>query len=355
MREPIRLLILGSGSMGTGVARLAYQKQGLALTGIYARRPERNGLVPGSALGLDPDPGFLIMTDLDAAIAASRPDVAIQATCSTLADAKVEISTLIRHGVNVISIAEEMAFPACVSPEIADELHALAVDNGVSVLGTGINPGFVLDTLIIALSGVCADITAITATRVNDLTPFGRSVLSGQGVGLTPDEFRQGLDDGSVVGHVGFVQSMHMIARALGWDIDRIEETREPIISTVRRKTEFVTVEPGQVAGCLHTAQAWVNGRSAITLVHPQQVLPGLENVATGDIIEITGTPDIKLSGSPEIPGGQGTVALAVNAIPRVLNAAPGLHTMADLTVPSAVLADMRTFVHDQKGGDAND
>lgn len=338
MRDQIRLLVLGTGQMGSGIARLALNKPGLELVGACARREARAGTDLGPAIGLDHELGLSIANDLGETIAATRPDVAIQATCSTLIEAKAEITTLLEHGVNVISIAEEMAFPACVSSEIADELHALAVKHDVSVLGTGINPGFVLDTLVLVLSGVCADVTSITATRVNDLSPYGPSVLSTQGVGLTVDSFHQGLRDHSVVGHIGFPQSIHMIAKALGWRIERIEEIREPIVSKVRRRTEFVTVEPGHVAGCLHTAVAYKADNPIITLIHPQQVMPHLEGVDTGDSIEITGTPDIKLSGSPEIPGGQGTVAIAINSIPRVMAAAPGLHTMADLPVPAAWL-----------------
>lgn len=351
MYDPIRLLVLGTGQMGSGIARLALKKPGLKLVGAYARRKDRADMDLGPLIGLDHDLGIAIINDVEEAIAVSSPDVAIQATCSTLADARAEITTLLENGIHVISIAEEMAFPACVSSEIADELHVLAVRNNVSVLGTGINPGFVLDTLVITLTGVCADVTAINATRVNDLSPYGPSVLSTQGVGLTVDEFHQGIQDHSVVGHIGFPQSIHMIARALGWDIERIEESREPIVSQVRRETEFITVEPDHVAGCLHTAVAYKDGKAVITLIHPQQVLPHLEGVDTGDSIEITGTPNIKLDGSPEIPGGQGTVAIAINSIPHVLGVAPGLHTMADLPVPSAALGDIRNRV----GGGADD
>ena len=143
-----------------------------------------------------------------------------------------------------------------------------------------------------------------------------------------------------MVGHVGFAQSIHMIAASVGWEIERIEETREPIVSRVHRETSFISVEPGQVAGCLHTARAYRGGRPVITLIHPQQVRPDLEGVETGDSIDIVGLPDVRLSGSPEIPGGQGTVALAVNTIPRIIDAPPGLHTMADLPVPAAILGD---------------
>jgi 4-hydroxy-tetrahydrodipicolinate reductase len=164
-------------------------------------------------------------------------------------------------------------------------------------------------------------------------------------VGLTPEAFRAGLKDGTIVGHVGFPQSMHMIAGALGWAVERIDETREPIVSQVRRETPFVKVEPGRVAGCLHIAVAYQRGTPVITLTHPQQIHPQLAGVKTGDTIEIFGTPHVRLAGSPEIPGGQGTMALAVNMIPRILAASPGLHTMIDLPVPAAMLGDACRFV----------
>jgi 4-hydroxy-tetrahydrodipicolinate reductase len=263
-------------------------------------------------------------------------------------DALPEISTLLNHSVNVISIAEEMTFPKESSPAIAEQLHWHAAKQGVSLLGTGINPGFVLDLLVITLSGVCADIQNITAKRVNDLSAYGPSVLSTQGVGMTPEAFQKGVSNGTVVGHYGFKQSIHMIAKAVGWDIDEIQESREPIIAEVQHNTPFITVEPGQVAGCNHTAIAYRNKQPVITLLHPQQVQPEAEGVATGDSIEIKGTPDITLSGSPEIPGGIATAAIAVNSIPRVLNAAPGLYSMADLPVPAAMLADARRFLPEE-------
>lgn len=345
MRDVIRVLVLGTGQMGSGIARLVLQKPGLALTGAYGRRKQRAGTDLGRAIGMGHDLGVAISNDLEAAIVQARPEVAIQTTCSRLADALPEISTLVRSGINVISIAEEMAYPAASSPALASELDRLAVEHGVTVLGTGINPGFVLDLLIITLSGVCSHIQSITAKRINDLSPYGPSVLASQGVGLTPEAFRAGLEDGSVVGHFGFPQSIHMVADALGWEIERIEENREAIISTVRRETTYVTVAPGGVAGCMHTAVAYRRGTPVITLIHPQQVHPHLDGVETGDVIEINGTPQVRLAGSPEIPGGLGTIALAVNSIPHVLNAVPGLHTMADLPVPAAMLGNARRLV----------
>jgi 4-hydroxy-tetrahydrodipicolinate reductase len=337
--------------MGSGIARLVLRKKGLELVGAYCRRSERAGMDLGEAIGLDGVLGLPLSGDLARSIERARPHLAIQATCSRLADAMDEITVLARRGVHTISIAEEMAYPAARHPRLAEDIDRLAAAHGAVVLGTGVNPGFVLDLLVIALTGVCAEVGSITARRVNDLSPYGPTVLASQGVGLSPEAFRLGLEDGTVVGHVGFAESIHMIAAALGWEIERIEETREPIVSGVRRETAFTTVEPGQTAGCLHTAVAYRDGRPAITLVHPQQVNPYLEGVQTGDAIEIAGTPHVRLAGSPEIPGGEATVALAVNMIPRVLNAAPGLHVMADLPVPAAIHGDIRRLIRQAPQG----
>ena len=334
MRDDIRVLVLGTGQMGAGIARLLVVKPGLKLVGAFARRTERAGMDVGAAIDLGRDLGITVGVELAALIERAQPDIAIQATCSRIVDAMGEITMLARHGVHVISIAEE--------------LHWLAVSKGVAVLGTGVNPGFALDLLVVTLSAVCADIESVTATRSNDLSPYGSSVLASQGVGLSPQAFAQGGRDGTVVGHLGFPESMHLIAAALGWDIERIEQTREPVVSRVRRETPLTTVQPGQVAGCHHRAVAYCAGRAVITLDHPQQVHPQLEGVATGDRIEIRGSPNVCLSGSPEIPGGEATVALAVNMIPRVMNAPPGLHTMLDLPVPAALLGDARRVVRER-------
>lgn len=355
MRDRIRVLVLGTGQMGSGIIRLVLQKPGLELVGAYGRRAERAGTDLGHAIGLGRPLDLRIGAKLDELIERSDPDVAIQATCSRLDDATAEIVTLLRRGVSVISIAEEMAFPARRFPVAAGEIDRLARAGNAAVLGTGINPGFVLDLLVIALTGVCSEVQSITATRINDLSPFGPSVLKRLGVGLTSEQFQRGLENGSVVGHIGFPQSIDMIAAALGWEIDRIEETRKPIISRVARKTPFVTVSPGETAGCFQTAVAFCGGRPVITLVHPQEICPELADVETGDTIEIVGSPPLKVYARPEIPGGAGTISLAVNMIPRVLGAAPGLYSMADLPVAAAMMTDVRNLVRQAYSGGSHD
>ena len=342
MGNSIRVLILGTGRMGSEMARSVLDTPGLELAGAYGKRRERAGTDLGRAIGLDRDLGIAIDADLRKAVKRTRPHIALQATCSGLDDAWPEVAILLREGVSVVSIAEEMAYPACHSPAVAAEMADLARANGAGVVGTGINPGFVLDLLIVALTGVCSSVEAITGIRVNDLSPYGPTVLKAQGVGMTPEAFEAGLDDGTVKGHFGFPESISMITSALGCTVERIEQTVEPIISDVRRETPFVTVMPGRIAGTRHTAVGYRNGAPFITLTHPQQIRPELAGVETGDKIEIIGRPNLRLSGNPEIPGGVGTVAIAINMIPRILSASAGLYTMTELPVPAALIGGAR-------------
>ena len=347
-----RILVLGTGQMGAGIARQVLATPGLELAGVYGKRQERSGLDVGRAIDLGHDLGIVIETDLRSLAARTEADIAIQATCSKVDDAWPEIEVLLDQGISVISIAEEMACPSCSSPTIAAAMDDLARARHAAVVGTGINPGFVFDLLVILLTGVCLRVDSITATRVNDLSQFGPTVLRAQGIGLTPDAFKAGVKAGTARGHIGFAESISMIASALGLNIDRIEQTIEPIVSAVRRETPFITVEPGCIAGTQHTAIAYRQGRPFITLNHPQQVRPELAGVETGDLIEINGIPDLRLGGHPEIPGALGTIAIAVNMIPRILAAAPGLHSMADLPVPAALPggAALDTERHGRRG-----
>lgn len=332
--EPIRIMVWGLGAMGGGIARLAAAKENLRVVAGVDRDPAKIGRDLGEVLARDPL-DLVVESDPAAALARSKPDVVAIATGSFLREVEPQIETAVAAGANVICLAEEMAYPWAVDASAADRLDRLAKSAGVTVLGTGINPGFILDTLIIALTGVCHGIRRIKGVRINDLSPFGPTVMRTQGVGTTPEEFARGLADGSIVGHIGFQQSAAMIAAAVGWRLDRVEEERSPIVSTVRRQTEYATVEPGRVAGCRHLAYGYVDGELVLELEHPQQVVPAAEGVETGDYISITGSPGIDVAIKPEIPGGLGTIGIAVNMIPHVLAAQPGLVSMKDLPVPA--------------------
>ncbi len=324
--------VYGTGAMGSGIISLILEKENLNLVGVVSKRKERVGLDVGWILGRE-NIGVKISND-PIEIIEKGVDVFIHATCSRVKDAYPEIVPILKNRVNVITIAEEMSYPWVASKELADSMDSIAKEAGVSILGTGVNPGFVLDTLIITLTGVMKKIDRIYAKRVNDLSPYGPSVMKTQGVGTTVEEFNNGLKRGEIVGHFGFPESINMICEALNWKLDKIIETREPIISNVYRRTQYIEVKPGMVAGCRHVARGIIDGEEKIVLEHPQQVLPQLEGVETGDYIQIEGDPSINFVNKPEINGGVATISIAVNMIPLVYEARPGLLTMKDLPIP---------------------
>ena len=256
---------------------------------------------------------------------------------------------ILEKGINIISTAEEMAYPKAQQPDLAVELNKIAKENNVTVLGTGINPGFIMDLLVIALTGAMTDVTHIEANRVNSLSPFGPAVMEEQGVGITVDKFNAGIKDGSLAGHVGFAESVLMIADAIGIKLDKFEQQMEPIVTSVDRKSKYGEALKGNVAGVKMTGQGLIDGEVFIDMKHPQQIEPELEGTHTGDYINIKGIPEINMAITPEIDGGIGTIAVCVNMIPHVLNARSGLKTMIDLPVPRAILGDMRDLLEEEK------
>ncbi|NPV69778.1 MAG: NADP-binding protein [Firmicutes bacterium] len=328
--------------MGSGVGRVLMRRPGVEIVGAIRANPLKAGMDLGEALDLDERTGVTVTTDPGTVIGKAGADIVIHSTGSFVKEVYQQLEECARASLDVISIAEEMAYPWMGSPHLAASLDATAKEHGVSILGTGVNPGFVLDALIVTLTGACTRVDRIHASRINDLSPFGPTVMRTQGVGTSPEEFQEGVKRGTIVGHIGFPESMALIARALGWRLDRVEETREPIISTVRRATPHVQVAPGMVAGCKHIGKGFVDGKEVITLEHPQQIHPEVEGIETGDYISIEGEPGINLSIKPEIPGGTGTIAVAVNMIPHVLNAPAGIVTMNDLPLPRAWMSDIR-------------
>lgn len=338
--NPIRVLQWGLGAMGSGMAKLMLEKNGLKIVAAVDSRPDYVGKDLGEVLKVGKTLGVKVTDKPEEVLKKENVDIVVIATTSWLKEQIPDLRRIVSAGINCISIAEEMADAYAQNPILARELDELAIKHKVTVLGTGVNPGFVLDLIVVALSGGNHTVERIEASRVNDLSPYGPTVMQTQGVGTTPEAFKAGIADGSIVGHVGFPESIHMISDALGLGVDRIVQNREPIISKVYRETPHVKVQPGMVAGCSHIGIGYRGDKEIIKLIHPQQILPELENENTGDYINIYGKPEIHMSIKPEIAGGIATEGLAVNMIPHVVAATPGLKRMIDMPVPAALMGE---------------
>ena len=347
--EPIKVVIWGFGAMGSGMAKMLLNKKGVEIVGVCDHHESRVNHSIFEVLGVERHErkDVVIAADIKTILTKKCCDICMIATHSFTKEAMPGILYALSQGVNVISTAEEMAYPRAQTPELADEIDRCAKENGVTVLGTGINPGLMMDLLVVMLTGAMTDVSHIEAKRINSLSPFGHAVMVEQGVGLSVESFEDGIKSGELAGHVGFAESIAMISDALGLGVEKIQTQMEPIITLTERRSPHGYAAAGHVAGVNMTGQGKVADRVCIDMVHPQQIEPELAGVTTGDYIRLKGSPDINMAITPEVEGGLGTIAMCVNMIPHVINARPGLKTMIDLPVPRAMMGDMRQFVEE--------
>ena len=345
--QKIKVVIWGFGAMGQGMADMILSKKGVEITGVCDLSPKLMGEKVFQVLSKDRNAknDVTITGSIDDLLDRKKCDIVLLTTDSLTKRAYKKIAKVVAHGINVISTAEEMAYPKAREPGISRELDDLARKNKATVLGTGINPGFIMDFLVIALSGTMNTVEYIEANRVNSLSPFGAAVMKEQGVGITVGEFEERVKNNDLAGHIGFRESVAMIADAMGVKLNAFKQQMTPIITEVPRQSKYGRAPKGSLAGVNMTGQGIRGGRVFINMKHPQQIEPELGGISTGDHITLKGRPNINMTITPEIDGGIGTIAICVNMIPHVLNARPGLKSMIDLPVPRAILGDMRDIL----------
>lgn len=340
--EKVRVVLYGIGAIGSRIGRFLLGKEGVEVVAAIDAK-DKVGRDLGVILGLDKHLGIHVSGDPESVFSKVKADIVIHATTSFLEEAYPQIARALEHEVNVVSTCEELAYPYTAEPVLAQKLDELAKERGATVLGTGINPGFIMDTLAITLTGVCQEVERIRVTRRINATTRRAQFQKKIGAGLSVEEFEDRIERKIVTGHVGLEQSVSMIANALGWELDEIEiDPVEPVVAKTLVKSEAIRVNPGQVAGLRQRSRGVSGGRELITL--EIQAFIGAEQ--EHDSVSIQGTPNFCAKISPCIHGDVGTVAIVVNSIPKVLKAPPGLVTMKDLPAPSAVLDDMRKYLH---------
>jgi 4-hydroxy-tetrahydrodipicolinate reductase len=344
--QKIKIIIWGLGAMGAGMADLLLSKKGVDITGI-AGRGSKIGRSMYDYLSVErngrPE---IIIKNYDEVITEKSADVVLLCTGAFTENIYSKIQYIVSKKINVITCAEKLVYPYGQDKESAQELDALAKKNGVSVVGTGINPGFIMDLLTLVLTGCCYQIDHISVKRRSGISSFGPAFMQARGIGITEDAFRQGIKSGELQGFTGFYQSMYMVADAIGWQLDNITQKIEPLITTVDRKAPYAHARIGTVAGCVVKAQGSVEGKLKIAFETTEEINPEQTMAKTGDYITIRGTPNINIVNTPEIPGGIATIALCVNMIPHIINATPGLKTMLDMPIPHVIAGDMRDYVH---------
>ena len=327
MSDSIRVIEYGLGPIGSAVARHVVERPGLELVGGVDIDPAKLGLDIGQAIGLDNPLGFVVAQTLAQALAQTEAEVVIHTTSSYFDLFKGQIVEILEAGFDVVSTAEELSFPWLDHSEEAAEIDAVAKRAGKTVLGTGVNPGFIMDTLPLCLTGICQRVDHVDVTRVINASTRRGPFQGKIGSGMTVEDFQAKMDAGRM-GHVGLPESVGMVFDTLGKKLARYESAVSPVVADHLVKTEYYEVQPGRVMGLKQVARGYTEEGEFMTLTF----IAALDAGEDGDTIKITGKPDleVKLKGTN---GDIATVAMAVNAVRRVKQAAPGLLTMRDLPV----------------------
>jgi hypothetical protein len=327
---PTRVMIMGLGPIGAGVTRQLAARDNFKIVSAVDIDPAKAGKDVGEVVGLGRKTGVVVVTDPAAAIRKTKPQVAVLCTSSALRKIWPQVDAVLKLKVPIVSTTEELSYPWFSNKPLARRIDAAAKKAKVAVVGTGVNPGFAMDALPIALTAICERVDSIRVDRVQDARirrlPFQQKI----GSGLTPAEFAEKVK-ALTVRHVGLTESVAMIADALGWKLDRITDEIQPKIAAAPVESQFLKVAAGRVCGIIQDGVGYVKGEPRIVL-HMEAYLGAPE---THDSVQVEGSPRLNVRAIGGYHGDVATHSITVNTIPKALAAAPGLHTMRSLALPS--------------------
>lgn len=331
--EKINVFIYGCGVMGRKIAEALDEKTSMNVVGAVDIDPQLVNKDLGELFDQPKMTGVIIQSDANKVFSKVKAQAVVLTTSSYLKQVFPQVTQCLKAGMNVISTCEELSYPWKREPDLARSIDNLAREMKVTVTGTGINPGFLMDTLPLILTAPCLKVDSVRVTRMMDSSkrriPFQKKI----GTGLTHKEFQQKIQNKDITGHVGLLESIHMIAAGLGWEpIEAVELLPEPIIDEEEAQTGLGTVKPGNVIGLTSVAFGKKDNQEKITLKFSANAAVDEEY----DEIIIEGEPRIQQKIIGGIHGDIGTVAVIINTIPKVVEATPGLILMKDLPPPIA-------------------
>jgi hypothetical protein len=327
MSSTTRVIQYGLGPIGGAMARHVMERPGLALVGGIDIDPAKVGRDVGEVIGLGRTLGFSVVKSLGEALSRSEADVVLHTTSSYFDSFKPQVIEILEAGLDVVSTSEELSFPWLAHAADAAEIDAVARRAGKTILGTGVNPGFLMDSLPLCLTSICQRVDRLEVKRVINASTRRGPFQAKIGSGLTVEDFQAKMAAGRM-GHVGLPESTGMVFQTFGKKLARYESGVEPVVADKPVKTAYFDVRPGQVKGLKQVAHGYTDEGEFMTLTF----IAALEAAGEADTIKITGSPNLEVT-LKGTNGDLATVAIAVNAIRRVREAEPGLVTMRDLPI----------------------
>jgi 4-hydroxy-tetrahydrodipicolinate reductase len=328
MSQPTRVIQYGLGAIGRATAKLALEKSSLKLVGAVDQDPRFAGRDLGDVLEL----GRQLNIPVQPQFTPTPADAVFHCTGSSFAGVFDQFEAIAKAGLHCVTSCEEALFPAYRHKELAAKLDKLCAAHGVSLLGTGVNPGFVMDTLALITTAACQKVDSVHVTRIVDAGTRREALQRKVGAGLTEEEFHR-LAKKQQIRHVGLSESLALVADGLGWNLDHVDETIAPVIAPKTIQTQFLTVKAGQPAGVRQIAHGFWQGRERITL--DLQMYVGAPHPC--DEIILQSVPPMHVIVHGGTAGDLATPAIMVNCLPRLMAAKPGLHTMTTIPLPRLI------------------
>lgn len=319
--QPITVAQYGIGPIGAEIARLLLSKPWIRVVGAVDIDPQKIGKDLGEVIGLGRAVGVPVTAELQ-----GKPDVVCHSTGSRLREVDGQLASLLERGCHVISTCEELSFPLDV--EIRERLQQIARTANAGLLGTGVNPGFVMDKLPLTITSVCQEVKSVEIIRIQNASTRREPLQRKVGAGMTVDQFGDAVAAGRIK-HMGLRESLMLVGRGLGVEFDSVsDETIEPILAATEVVTQYLKVAPGQVAGVHQT----IYGKGRINVSLELRMYVGAEAVAADRVI-VRGVPDVEMEIKHGVHGDRATAAMVVNCIPRIMQARCGVLTMDDVPV----------------------
>jgi hypothetical protein len=341
--QTVSVVLVGLGSVGVDVGRTLSRRDDCVVLGALDIQPAMHGRQVGAVLGVGGPQGVVV----GSIGALPKADVAFVATKSFVEPIEPLITDLLSHGYNVVSICEELGYPARAHPEFSARVDEVARANGRSVLGTGCNPGMLMDTLPLLLSSLTQRVESVQIERATPMVHYGH-ILGKFGIGLTEVDFVQAQDEGRVIGHVGFTESIAALASGLGWVLDTIEvdDPAPAFLTDSERIGDNIIVAPGTIAAVRHAARGIRDGEPVIDVAIHISFFEDGDPVVPGDRWLIEGEEqNLEFLAPRGLDSLQSTVAVASNAVTAIVDAMPGLRTMADLPVAAVAAKGARRIL----------
>lgn len=326
-----RIVVVGLGPIGLAAARVAQTSSDLSLAGLVDLDPKKVGqsLDAIDAKNANGKPSPTVVDSLDKV---GPADVAILCTTSFFDKIAPLVRACMKKKLHVTSSCEEMAWPKYRHADLAQQIDGEARAAGVALVGTGVNPGYVMDLLALQVSSMVAKVTSVKCIRRVDALKRRLPLQQKVGSTMTVAHFDE-LKAKGAIGHKGLAESIAMIGAGLGREVKpgSVKEDLVPLTTDKPIESGLGTIQPGQVRG-MHNTGSWSGDGLTIEL----DLIMACAEPNPRDEIQIGGPVPLTVQVPGSTPGDSATVAALINTARLLPKVEPGLRTMLDLPAATA-------------------